>query len=232
MVVWANQGGLFTTWAAAKPQVYRGWIPAGFSEKFTVYQIGGDLNVPPNLLGLRSFNVVGMNLYPPPEVSLPQPLHQTVLEGQPIRISVGASTTPPVPLECEWYQNLGRRPENGMDLVIPSARLPDAGSYRAFVGPRESASVFYATCSACAEVEVVALPRLAFESPYHGWRPDGFHFSVTGDPRIRCAFERSTNLIDWLAFQPSTNTSRILDLIDPEARSLTVVFYRIRAELR
>ena len=58
MVAWDNSSGLYSTWALAKPAWMNGLLlPVGTSGTFNVLNIGGDINTPPNLLGLRSFNL-------------------------------------------------------------------------------------------------------------------------------------------------------------------------------
>jgi len=55
--VWDNLGGTVTTWAQAEALWLSGQLAAGKSQLFDVNAIGGIFNVPPNLLGLRSFNI-------------------------------------------------------------------------------------------------------------------------------------------------------------------------------
>ncbi len=52
MRVWDNQGGTITSWQQAEYL-----SPFSLSKPFNVYNIGGDLNIPPSLLGLQSFNM-------------------------------------------------------------------------------------------------------------------------------------------------------------------------------
>jgi hypothetical protein len=56
--VWDNKGGTLTTWAAAETAWMAGEIAAGKSTLFNVTAIGGDLNTPPNLVGLTSFQLI------------------------------------------------------------------------------------------------------------------------------------------------------------------------------
>jgi hypothetical protein len=55
--VWDNMGGTVTTWAQAEALWLSGQIAAGKSLTFNVNAIGGVFNVPPNLVGLQSFNI-------------------------------------------------------------------------------------------------------------------------------------------------------------------------------
>jgi len=57
MVAWDNSSGLYPTWTQAAPAVLAGLIMGGHSAEFTVASIGGDVNTPPNLVGLTSFNI-------------------------------------------------------------------------------------------------------------------------------------------------------------------------------
>ncbi|MGA4579662.1 PEP-CTERM sorting domain-containing protein [Limisphaera sp. VF-2] len=57
MRVWDNRGGTVTTWAQAEALWLSGQLAAGKSPLFNVNAIGGDLNTPPNLVGLQSFNI-------------------------------------------------------------------------------------------------------------------------------------------------------------------------------
>jgi len=59
--VWDNRGGTITTWAQATADPS---ILSGASPLFNVNAIGGNLNTPPNLVGLVSFNV--HNIVPEP----------------------------------------------------------------------------------------------------------------------------------------------------------------------
>jgi hypothetical protein len=59
MVAWDNSSGLYPTWtqfAAAQAAGVAGLV-GGRSAPFTVASIGGDVNTPPNLVGLTSFNI-------------------------------------------------------------------------------------------------------------------------------------------------------------------------------
>lgn len=53
---WDNKGGTITTWADALAASQRGESGAGFSDIFTM-NVGGGALTPPNLTGLRSFNL-------------------------------------------------------------------------------------------------------------------------------------------------------------------------------
>jgi len=65
MVAWDNRSGLYPTWTQAYPAWVTGQLVAvGKSGPFTVYQIGGLVNTPPNL-PIPSFNI-----YVIPEPSL------------------------------------------------------------------------------------------------------------------------------------------------------------------
>jgi len=57
MFVWENADGRLSDPSAALNAWMSGTAHAGLSGKFNVSSIGGDFNVPPNLLGLRSFSV-------------------------------------------------------------------------------------------------------------------------------------------------------------------------------
>jgi len=57
MVAWDNTSGLYPTWAQASIAWAANLIMAGRSAPFTVNSIGGDVNTPPNLVGLTSFNI-------------------------------------------------------------------------------------------------------------------------------------------------------------------------------
>jgi hypothetical protein len=63
MVAWDNSSGLYPTWTQALVAWQGGLIAAGKSGAFTVLQIGGDVNTPPNM-AIPSFN-----LYMVPEPS-------------------------------------------------------------------------------------------------------------------------------------------------------------------
>lgn len=52
--VWDNAGGTINTWEAAKAA---GTVATGESPLFNLSAIGGNLNTPPNLVGLQSFNL-------------------------------------------------------------------------------------------------------------------------------------------------------------------------------
>jgi len=58
MVAWDNSSGLYPTWTQASVAWTQGLIAAGRSATFTVNNIGGNLNVPPDVEpGLTSFNI-------------------------------------------------------------------------------------------------------------------------------------------------------------------------------
>jgi hypothetical protein len=56
MFAWETKGTYMDP-AAALSAWQNGLTAAGFSKTFTVNAIGGDLNTPPNLIGLESFNI-------------------------------------------------------------------------------------------------------------------------------------------------------------------------------
>jgi len=58
MVAWDNSSGLYPTWTEASVAWAAGLIGAGRSQTFTLNDIGGITNVPPNLTGLQSFSFV------------------------------------------------------------------------------------------------------------------------------------------------------------------------------
>jgi hypothetical protein len=55
--VWDNKGGTLTDPTAALQQFRAGTLTGGLSGAFNVQLIGGDINTPPALTGLQSFNV-------------------------------------------------------------------------------------------------------------------------------------------------------------------------------
>ena len=55
--VWNNMGGTLTSWAAAEPAWLSGTIAAGKSALFNVAALTENPNIPPNMLGFRSFNI-------------------------------------------------------------------------------------------------------------------------------------------------------------------------------
>jgi hypothetical protein len=58
MVAWDNSSGLYPTWTQAAAALAAGLpLMAGRSASFSVASIGGDVNTPPNLVGLTSFNI-------------------------------------------------------------------------------------------------------------------------------------------------------------------------------
>jgi len=58
MVAWDNSSGLYPTWTQASAAWAAGLIQAGRSATFTVNNIGGKFNTPPNIEpGLTSFNI-------------------------------------------------------------------------------------------------------------------------------------------------------------------------------
>jgi len=57
MVVWDNSSGFYPTWALARDAWISGQTIAGVSGAYNVFQIGGTLNTPPNLIGFQSFNI-------------------------------------------------------------------------------------------------------------------------------------------------------------------------------
>ena len=56
MVAWDNSSGQFSTWTQASVALLAGLIYAGWSTPFTVPNIGGSINTPPNVLA-PSFNL-------------------------------------------------------------------------------------------------------------------------------------------------------------------------------
>lgn len=60
MVAWDNSSGLYPTWTEAYTAWWNGFISAGKSVPFNVYNIGGDTNPAAALVGVQSFNL----LYP------------------------------------------------------------------------------------------------------------------------------------------------------------------------
>jgi hypothetical protein len=60
LAAWDNSSGLYPTWAQASVAWGNGLIIAGRSLEFTLFNIGGDYNIPPDLFpGLTSFNLYG-----------------------------------------------------------------------------------------------------------------------------------------------------------------------------
>jgi hypothetical protein len=71
MVAWDNSSGLYPTWAQASAAIASGTaLLAGRSAPFTVASIGGDVNTPPNLVGLTSFNIFTTTVPEPTTVTL------------------------------------------------------------------------------------------------------------------------------------------------------------------
>jgi len=64
--VWDNTSGLYNTWAAAETAWLAGTIAAGKSTTFNLNAIGGNINSPPNLTGLTSFNIYTIAAVPEP----------------------------------------------------------------------------------------------------------------------------------------------------------------------
>jgi hypothetical protein len=60
MVVWDNRSGLYSDWTLASVAWMQGLVAAGKSATFNVSAIGGNVNTPPYLTGLQSFNVYGI----------------------------------------------------------------------------------------------------------------------------------------------------------------------------
>jgi hypothetical protein len=57
LVAWDNSSGLYSTWALAKQAWLAGSIAAGTSALFQLTSIGGQINTPPLLTTLTSFNM-------------------------------------------------------------------------------------------------------------------------------------------------------------------------------
>ncbi len=64
MVAWDNSSGLYSTWNSASVAWADGLIAAGRSPKFNLHNIGGNVNFPPNLTNLASFNVYPIGVCP------------------------------------------------------------------------------------------------------------------------------------------------------------------------
>ena len=65
MVAWDNSSGQYPTWTQASVAWQAGLIAAGTSGAFTVNQIGGSVNTPPNML-IPSFNLYTIGSVPEP----------------------------------------------------------------------------------------------------------------------------------------------------------------------
>lgn len=232
MVAWENKGGLFSNWASAQVAWMEGILRAGVSEPFNVYSIGGVLNPPAPLGGLRSFNILDMSLYPPPQV-LAHPQNQLAVVGQTVTLHVAATTTIGVPLDYRWYHNRGQLAvPSSSSLVLTNVQAADAGDYVALVWSSAAGSIIYSTVSSNAVLKVISTPPRLLTGPgYGGPGPDGFRFTLLSDAGLTCDLQRSTNLLNWEGFMSVTNATGAIQLIDPGAGSQPYRFYRAAGRL-
>lgn len=230
MVAWENKRGHFTNWAQARAAWQAGILRAGTSARFNVYAVGGDFNVPPCLLGLRSFNILDPSMLPPPQI-LAQPQSQLAMAGQTVTFQVVASST--VPLDYLWCFNRGLIPgATGNTLVLTNVQPSHQGTYTVLVWSQSAGSVVGSTVSQDAFLQVISRPPvLEVETPSGGLEPDGFCFTLRSDPGLFCGVQRSTNLATWQEFLTVTNSTGQIRLKDPGALSVPGQYYRAVARL-
>ncbi len=227
MVAWENKGGLFADWAAAKLAWQQGILRAGTSVAFSVSAIGGDVNAPPYPTGLRSFNILDMSMYPPPQIGA-HPQSQLAVAGQTVTFYVGATVSVGGPLDYRWYRNrVQLTVPNSSSLVLSNVQAADAGEYTALVWSSASGSTIGSAVSSNAVLKVIsAPPNLLTGNGYGGLDAGGFHFTLQSDPGLNCDLQRSTNLLNWEGFLSVSNATGSVMLTDPDAGGWPFRFYR------
>ena len=103
-------------------------------------------------------------------------------------------------------------------LALPAAQFGDAGPYAVVV-----TNACGSLTSAVATLTVALPPRL---SAITGFGGNGFQFLLEGQVGLRCAIEKSTNLVEWTLVSTVTLTNSPLSVLDPSATNAPVAFYR------
>ncbi len=226
LFVWDNTSGLYPDAVSGFNAAKAGLVVYGYSTKFNLNAIGGDFNVPPNLTGLRSFNIYSLSAFPAiPHITL-QPSNRTVDAGSDATFYVGAVYYPtyaggpmtPYTGPFQWY--FGGAPLSGGingSLTITNAQAKDAGGYSVLLtGP--CGSVMSATAQLTVTLRVHDIGGTL--------NPDGFHLTILSDPGLVCHVDTSTNLVDWTTLTWVTNTLGSTTIIDPWPPARDRRFYR------
>ncbi len=228
MFVWDNTSGLYPDAASALGAVMRGCLLYGFSPKFNLNAIGGDLNAPPNLLGLVSFNIYTLRGLPPiPQITW-QPSSQVADAGSDVSFFVQAVYYPPIPVgpitpydgPYQWFfQGAPIAGATNSALTLSKVQAKDAGGYYVqLTGP--CGSTFSATAQLTVTLKVRGISG--------GLNPDGFHLTVLSDPGLVYHVDVSTNLLDWSTLTWVTNLLGSNTIVDPWSPDHDRRFYRAK----
>jgi hypothetical protein len=214
--VWDNYGGTINTWSEAEWAFFGGWISAGKSKPFNVYQIGGVLNDAPALAGLRSFNVTP-DCAPQPYI-VEQPRSQHVHAGTNVTFAVGVVGQPP--FAFLWRSNNVHIPDaTNNSYTIFNVQTNYSGNYSVLV-----TNEYGALHSSIAVLNVHPSASPAFFGMAFGTN-GAFQFTLSGVPDYTYIIEASTNLLDWTPFL--TNKSPI-SYSDQAAPGFSARYYRSR----
>jgi hypothetical protein len=213
--VWDNSSGWYSGWANAQSGWLAGTIPAGMSEPFNVYRIGGGTNTPPLPVGLRSFNmrylgVPGMRIQS-------HPTSQVVAPGRPatFQLRLDPYLGGSLGARYQWFFNGTALPgETRSSLTINNPQAGNAGVYRAMVTNDCHGAQF--TSNATLSI-ITASIRVGGEVEVRFDCPAGTRYQVLG----------SSNLADWAPLGSFTNAGPTAVYTEPPDAVVGRRFYRV-----
>jgi len=223
MFVWDNTSGLY-------PDAIRGWNAfragntfCGLSHKFNLYNIGGDFNVPPNLLGIVSFDIYTLSEFPPIPQITRQPSSQVADAGSDVSFFVEAfflHSTTPYNGPYQWFfQGAPIAGATNSVLRLSKVQAKDAGGYYVqLTGPCGSVDSDTALLTVTLKVREIS----------GGLNPNGFHLTVLSDPGLVYHVDASTNLLDWSTLTWITNLLGSNTMVDPWSPGRDRRFYRAK----
>jgi len=225
MFVWDNTSGFYPDAISGWNAAWGGGTSFGLSTKFNLNAIGGDFNVPPNLMGLVSFCFSSMRSPPRLEIGL-QPRSQVADAGSDVTFFVHAvyylaqPGGPTIPFNGSYQWFFQAAPIAGATnavLTLSKVQAKDAGEYYARL-----TDLCVSKVSGTTQLTVT----LEVREISGGLNPDGFHLTVLSDPGLAYHVDVSTNLLDWSTLTWITNLLGSNTMVDPWSPGRDRGFYR------
>jgi len=220
MAVWDNSSGLYPTWQQASAD-FNSW--ATRSAPFVITNIGGNVNTPPNLTGLKSFSWGAWDdcVLRIAQI-LQHPTNQAAVVGGHATFNVVARTWSSF-TNYQWYFNSS--PIAGATrsaLSLANLQVSNFGPH--FVVVSNGYPIAPPRTSAIANL---AFAHSTFISNFHGGTTSKFSFPTDLGPDY--IVEYKSNLTDpgWMRLSTNAGTGGIVEITDPTV-GIASRFYRVR----